>query len=41
LFLIKEFQGLKDDENDCLKLSWNRQRTLAKVNYYIHTDAIK
>jgi hypothetical protein len=41
LFLIKEFQRLKEDENDRLKLNWNFQRTLAKVNYHIHTDAIK
>ncbi|HAQ21786.1 MAG TPA: DNA-binding protein [Prolixibacteraceae bacterium] len=41
LFLIKEFQRLKADENDRLKLEWNFQRTLAKVNYHIHTDAIK
>ena len=41
LFIIKEFQRLKEDENDRLKLSWNLQRTLAKVNYRIHTDAIK
>ena len=41
IFLIKEFQRLKEDENDRLKLEWNFQRTLAKVNYYIHTDAIK
>ena len=40
-YLIKEFQRLKDDENDRLKLEWNLQRTLAKVNYHIHTDAIK
>jgi hypothetical protein len=40
-YLIKEFQRLKDDENDRLKLDWNLQRTLAKVNYHIHTDAIK
>lgn len=39
--LIREFQRLKDDENDRLKLEWNLQRTLAKVNYHIHTDAIK
>jgi len=32
---------LKADENDRLKLEWNLQRTLAKVNYRIHTDAIK
>ncbi|MEN9638078.1 MAG: hypothetical protein RL077_6482 [Verrucomicrobiota bacterium] len=41
LYLIKEFQRLKDDENDRLKLEWNLQRTLAKINYRIHTDAIK
>ena len=41
VYLIKEFQRLKDDENDRLKLDWNLQRTLAKVNYKIHTDAIK
>jgi hypothetical protein len=41
LYLIKEFQRLKDDESDRLKLDWNLQRTLAKINYRIHTDAIK
>ena len=41
LYVIKEFQRLKDDENDRLKLEWNFQRTLTKVNYHIHTDAIK
>ena len=40
-YFIKEFQRLKTDENDRLKLDWNLQRTLAKVNYHIHTDAIK
>lgn len=41
IYLINEFQRLKADENDRLKLEWNLQRTLAKVNYHIHTDAIK
>jgi hypothetical protein len=41
IYLIKEFQRLKDDENDRLKLDWNFQRALSKVNYFIHTDAIK
>lgn len=41
LYLIKEFQRLKEDENNRLKLEWNFQRTLAKINYQIHTDAIK
>jgi hypothetical protein len=41
IYLIKEFQRLKENDNDHLKLEWNLQRTLAKVNYRIHTDAIK
>src|SRR5690554_452451 len=41
LYLIKEFQRLKEEENDRHKLDWNLQRTLAKVNYTIHTDAVK
>ncbi|MFZ1675927.1 MAG: KilA-N domain-containing protein [Saprospiraceae bacterium] len=41
IYLIREFQRLKSDENDRLKLEWNLQRTLAKINYHIHTDAIK
>lgn len=41
LYLIKEFQRLKNDESDRLKLGWNFQRTLAKINYHIHTDAIR
>jgi hypothetical protein len=40
-FLIKEFQRLKDDEQQRLSLEWNLQRTLSKINYRIHTDAIK
>lgn len=41
LYVIKEFQRLKEDENDRLKLEWNLQRTLSKINYRLHTDAIK
>jgi len=41
LLLVKEYQRLKLDENGRLKLEWNLQRTLSKVNYRIHTDAIK
>ena len=41
IYLIKEFQRLKSEENNRLNLEWNLQRTLAKVNYHIHTDAIK
>jgi len=41
LYIIKEFQRLKEEESNRHKLDWNLQRTLAKVNYTIHTDAIK
>ncbi|MBI5741964.1 MAG: KilA-N domain-containing protein [Nitrospirae bacterium] len=41
LYLLKEFQRLKDDEYRGLSLSWNLNRTLSKLNYRIHTDAIK
>jgi len=40
-YLIKEFQRLKEEENERLSLEWNLQRTLAKINYRIHTDAIQ
>jgi hypothetical protein len=41
LYLIKEFQRLKDEENKTHQLEWSLQRTLSKINYRIHTDAIK
>jgi hypothetical protein len=41
LYLIKEFQRLKDDEAQLGSREWSFQRTLAKVNYRIHTDAIQ
>ena len=41
LLLVKEYQRLKEDESSRLNLEWNLQRTLSKVNYKIHTDAIK
>ena len=41
LYLIKEFQRLKEEESQRLSLSWNLNRTLSKINYRIHTDAIK
>jgi phage regulator Rha-like protein len=41
LYLITEFQRLKEDEQQRLSLEWNLQRTLSKINYRIHTDAIK
>jgi len=41
IYLVKEFRRLKDDENRRLSLSWNLNRTLSKLNYRIHTDAIR
>ena len=41
LYLIKEFQRLKDEESRAKSLEWNFQRTLSKINYQIHTDAVK
>ena len=41
LYLIREFQRLKEEESSNKKLEWNLQRTLSKINYRIHTDAIK
>ena len=41
LYLIKEYQRLKNDENERLALDWKLNRMLAKVNYRIHTDSIK
>jgi KilA domain-containing protein len=41
LYLIREFQRLKEDESRRLSLAWNLNRTLSKLNYRIHTDAVK
>ena len=41
LYLIKEFQRLKAEESERKALGWDIKRTLAKINYHIHTDAIK
>lgn len=41
IYLIKEFQRLKEDENRRLSLAWNLNRTLSKLNYRIHTNAVK
>ena len=41
LYIIKDYQRLKSDENTRLSLNWNLNRTLSKINYKIHTDAIK
>ena len=41
LYLIKEFQRLKEEENDLHKLEWDAKRFLSKNNYLIQTDAVK
>ena len=41
LYLIKEFQRLKEEETERQSLQWNLNRALSKLNYRIHTDAIK
>jgi len=41
IYLIKEFQRLKEEENVRLALGWDIRRNLAKINYRVHTDAIK
>ena len=41
IYLIKEFQRLKVEESEKLRLGWDVKRTLAKINYKIHTDAVK
>jgi hypothetical protein len=41
LYLIKEFQRLKEEEEERHNLDWNAKRMLTKINYRIHTDAIK
>lgn len=41
LYLIKEFQRLKSDENVRLRLDWSAKRFLVKANYRVHTDAVK
>jgi hypothetical protein len=41
VYLIQEYKRLKEDENNRQNLDWNLHRTLAKINYTIHTDAIK
>ncbi|HCR82199.1 MAG TPA: DNA-binding protein [Lachnospiraceae bacterium] len=41
LYLIKEFQRLKADENDRMKIEWDAKRFLTKNNYLIQTDAVK
>ena len=41
LYIVKDYQRLKDDENSKLSLSWNLHREISKINYRIHTDAVK
>ena len=41
LYLIQDYKRLKSDENSKLSLSWNLNREISKINYKIHTDAIK
>ncbi|MDR2599609.1 MAG: KilA-N domain-containing protein [Oscillospiraceae bacterium] len=41
LYIIKDYQRLKADENSRISLDWNVKRLLAKVNYRMHTDAIR
>ncbi len=41
LYIIKDYQRLKHDENSRLSLNWNLNREISKLNYRIHTDAIK
>ena len=41
LYIIKDYKRLKNDENSRLSLNWNLNREITKLNYRIHTDAIK
>lgn len=41
LYIIKDYQRLKSDENSRLSLEWNEKRLFTKINYRIHTDAVK
>ena len=41
MYIIEDYQRLKNDENSRLSLNWNLNREIAKLNYRIHTDAIK
>lgn len=41
LYILKDYRRLKTDENSRLSLNWNLNREISKLNYRIHTDAIK
>ena len=40
-YIIKDYQRLKKDEADRLAIGWDAKRELSKINYRIHTDAVK
>lgn len=41
LYIMKDYRRLKTDENSRLSLNWNLNREVSKLNYHIHTDAVK
>ena len=41
LYIMKDYRRLKTDENSRLSLNWNLKREISKLNYRVHTDAIK
>ena len=41
LYIVKDYQRIKHDENSRLSLNWNLNREIAKLNYRIHTDAVR
>ncbi len=41
LYVIKDYQRLKNEESKRLEIGWDAKRELSKINYHIHTDAIK
>ena len=41
LYIIQDYKRLKEDENSKLSLTWNLHREISKINYKIHTDAIR
>lgn len=41
LYIVQDYKRLKIDENSKLSVSWNIHREISKINYKIHTDAIK
>ena len=41
LYIMKDYRRLKSDENSRLSLNWNLNREISKLNYKIHTDAVK